>query len=53
MTTFLMILAFAGGYAASIYTWPWLRTAIVGTEAEIASLRARASTLAASIRAAL
>ena len=35
----------AGGYAASIYTWPWLRTKLQGAQAEITALEARATAL--------
>lgn len=45
MTVFLMVLAFAGGYAASIYTWVWIRTTFIGVEAEIVLVRARLMTL--------
>jgi hypothetical protein len=44
MTTGDVLLAaalFAAGYAASIFTWPWLRKAIVGAEAEVDLLHAR------------
>jgi hypothetical protein len=49
----LIILAFAGGYVASMYSWPWLRTQAIGASAEITALRARARALEDSIRGAL
>jgi hypothetical protein len=49
----LIALAFAGGYVASLYSWPWLRTQATGAAAEIMSLRARARALEDSIRRAL
>lgn len=52
MTTFLpYVLAAAGGYVASIFTWPAIRSAVVGVEAEVASLRARAAAISAAARA--
>lgn len=45
MEPFLIILGFVGGYAASIYTWPWIRTTVLGVEAEIGILRARLNSL--------
>lgn len=48
MTVFLYIVMLAGGYTASIYTWPWLRTKLQGVEAEIKALQARADTLKAA-----
>jgi hypothetical protein len=41
---------FAGGYAASIYSWPWVRTQATGISAEAAQLRQRAAILEARIR---
>lgn len=32
----------AGGYVASIYSWPWIRAAFIGAEAEYDKLRDRA-----------
>jgi hypothetical protein len=56
----ILALAFAGGYAASIWTWPWVKSAILGIEneaaslkAEIAKLKSQASSAASSIRAKL
>lgn len=42
MELFLIIAAFVGGYVASIFSWPWIRTAFIGAEAEYEKLRARA-----------
>jgi len=51
MSILLSILAATlGGYVASIFTWPWLRQAAVGIEAEIDDLRAKARDLEASLR---
>lgn len=40
------------GYALAIYSWPALRTAVVGVEQELAWLRSRATDLEAKMRAA-
>jgi putative chitinase len=50
MGLLLIALAFAGGYAASIHSWPWVRTQAVGIAAETANLRRRAADLEAKIR---
>jgi hypothetical protein len=49
MWTFFNVIVFAAGYVASIYTWPWLRTKFIGAEAEVQSLRARASSIKAAL----
>jgi hypothetical protein len=49
----LLAAAFAGGYAASVWSWPWIRAGAIGTAAEIAQLRARAKALENSIKGAL
>lgn len=36
-------------YVAAIYTWPWLRTKLMGVEAEVEALLARAEALKKSI----
>ena len=36
-------------YVASIYTWPWLRTKLMGIESEIKVLEARIASLKSSI----
>ena len=41
---------FAGGYAASVYSWPTVRIWINGVSAEAISLRARAQQLENRIR---
>ena len=41
----LVAIAFAAGFAASIFAWPALRAHIFGLSAEIATLRARARAL--------
>ena len=45
-----MIIGFAAGYAASIYTWAWVRVTFTGVEAEIASLKARLATLTGAVK---
>ncbi len=47
------IAGFAGGYAASIWSWPWIRTRAIGAGAEISRLRVRAKALEDRIRGAL
>jgi hypothetical protein len=47
---FWIIAALIGGYVAAIFTWPKIRTRIVGAEAEIASLREKARALEARIK---
>jgi hypothetical protein len=42
---FVLTVIFAAGYAASIYSWPWVRTQAVGISAETANLRQRAAVL--------
>jgi len=49
MDIFFTSLAFAGGYAASIYTWPWIRAKVTGARAEIANLEAKAAALKAAL----
>lgn len=49
MMFFLDAALLAGGYAASIYTWPWLRTKLQGAQAEITALEARAASLKAAL----
>ena len=51
MSTFLDVLVFAAGYAASIYSWPAVKVWINGATAEVADLRARAVALESRIRA--
>ncbi len=36
---------FAAGYAASCYTWAWVRTKIQGAQSEITALETRAAAL--------
>jgi hypothetical protein len=43
----------AGGYAASIYTWPWVRKTYLGAAAEADRLRNRARDMDATLRAKL
>lgn len=42
-------LAFAGGYAASVYSWPALRTCLTGAETEIRSLEDKIKALKARL----
>jgi membrane associated rhomboid family serine protease len=50
---FILAVGFAGGYAASIYSWPSIRASAIGASAEIARLRARARALEDQIKGAL
>jgi hypothetical protein len=47
MWTFFYVVLFAAGYVASIYSWPKIKIWVNGTQAEIASLEARATALKA------
>lgn len=49
-TVIFDVLFIAGGYVASIYTWPWLRTKFIGAEAEAEKLRTRAADVIAKVR---
>ena len=44
------VVIFAAGYAASIYTWPWLRLQMNGAAAEYDRLRARADRIINSVK---
>lgn len=44
------VFAFAGGYVASVYTWPWLRTVSLGAEAEYDRLKARLADIQSKMR---
>lgn len=46
----LMIVVFAAGYAASIYTWPWIKEHANGAMTEARNLRARATALEEKLR---
>lgn len=35
-----VVAIFAGGYVASIFSWPWLRPKLIGAQAEYAKLKA-------------
>jgi hypothetical protein len=50
---FILAPGFAGGYAASVVSWPWIRASAIGASAEIGRLRARAKALEDSIKGAL
>jgi hypothetical protein len=50
---FILAAGFAGGYAASVYSWSWIRSHAIGAGAEISRLRARAKALEDSIKGAL
>jgi hypothetical protein len=47
---FILAAGFAGGYAASIYSWPQIRVSAIGFSAEINQLRARAKLLEDELR---
>jgi hypothetical protein len=47
MWTFFDVVVFAAGYVASIYSWPRIKIWINGTQAEVASLEAKAAALKA------
>jgi len=47
---FMLAVSFAGGYAASVYTWPTIRIWINGVSAEAAHLRATAQQLETKLR---
>jgi hypothetical protein len=50
---FILTVGFAAGYAASVYSWPWIRASATGASAEISRLRARAKVLEDLIKGAL
>ena len=50
---FILVAGFAGGYAASVYSWPWIRASATGAGAEISRLRARATALEDTIKGVL
>jgi hypothetical protein len=50
---FILVIAFAGGYAASVVSWPRIRERAIGAGAEINQLRARAKALEDTIKGAL
>jgi hypothetical protein len=47
---FILAAGFAGGYAASVVSWPWIREHATGAGAEIGRLRARAKALEDSLK---
>lgn len=49
-TVIFDVLFIAGGYVASIYTWPWLRTKLLGAQAEADRLRARANAVLDAVK---
>lgn len=50
---FILAIGFAGGYAASVYSWPWIRLQANGLSAEAINLRTKAAQLENKIRGAL
>jgi hypothetical protein len=50
---FILAAGFAGGYAASVVSWPRIRAYAIGASAEITQLRARAKALEQQIKGAL
>jgi hypothetical protein len=53
MTLIIGIGAAAAGYALAIYTWPAVRSLVLGAEQELVLVRARLVELEAKVRAAL
>jgi hypothetical protein len=47
---FILAAGFAGGYAASVYSWPQIRVSAIGFTAEINQLRVRAKLLEDQLR---
>jgi hypothetical protein len=47
---FILAAGFAGGYAASVYSWPQIRISAIGFTAEINQLRACAKLLEDQLR---
>jgi outer membrane murein-binding lipoprotein Lpp len=47
---FMLATGFAGGYVASVYSWPVVKIRINGLSAEVANLRAKAQQLENRIR---
>ena len=50
LTTTLVLAAAIGGYVTSIYTWPLVRQAFVGIDAEIGELRDKLRELESRLR---
>ena len=50
---FILVTGFAGGYTASIVSWPRIRAYAIGASAEIDRLRARTKALEDSIKGVL
>jgi hypothetical protein len=50
---FILAAGMTAGYAASVYSWPWIRAQAIGADAEIDQLRARAKALEDTIEGAL
>ena len=50
---FILTTGFAGGYAASVVSWPWIRERAIGASVAIDRLRARVKALKDSIKGAL
>lgn len=40
-----VVAIFAGGYVASIFSWPWLRLKMIGAQAEYEKLKERIDTI--------
>lgn len=51
MTFSLVIAAFIGGYAASIYTWPKVKVLVNGAQYEAAALKAKADAIIKAVKA--
>lgn len=49
MDIFFAVAIFAGGYAASIYTWSTIKGAFVSTQSRISSLEAEIASIKAKL----
>lgn len=49
MNVIVLLVVFAAGYVGSIYSWPHVRTWIIGIETEVLALEARIKVLKAAL----
>lgn len=49
LTVFGDVLVGVGGYVASIYTWPYVRTFLVSAESDLAAAKAKVAALEAAV----
>lgn len=49
MTIALIVLAFAGGYAASVFTWEKVKVWVVGVETQVRALEDKIKALKAKL----